>query len=173
MKKIKTWDLRQVDTSVHPEEIMIRSMQRTLVVAAWASFVEENHKALGRCHPMGCELMEWLPDVCDHFDRESYRAAAILYGRIRQAWPYHPWVVLLHRLGRESLDPKYYRLLIDWSHYAVMEALGHGVSWADSNDPVTWQEKPLPSVGEMRIHTESFQWGDSPGQRHKRPELSY
>lgn len=64
--------------------------------------------------------------------------AAILYGRIAQAWGVDPFVVLAyHNDVTSSKDAK------RWAHLAVMSVVGHGVSWEDDHGPLTWAGKPL------------------------------
>lgn len=54
--------------------------------------------------------------------------AAILYGRIAQAWGVDPFAVLWHNSITSSKDAE------RWAHYAVMSAVGHGVCWEDSHE---------------------------------------
>jgi hypothetical protein len=52
-----------------------------------------------------------------------------------------------------------------WGHYAVMEAMGHGVAWSDSNEPLSFTDiggkvHELPAVGRLGVHAEDVTWSD-------------
>lgn len=74
--------------------------------------------------------------------------AAILYGRIWQAWGADPWLVLVNNGIKSSAGKNGAE---SWGHYAVMSAIGHGVSWEDSHDELVWVEDVLPTVGALRF----------------------
>lgn len=166
-------DLRIVGTSGHPQETVIRSMQRTFLVCAWSDFVDEEEfrKKHDRAYPMGCELMDYLPDICEEFERESYRLACVLYGRIYGKWGCEPWLALNYTCEQRGWSKN--KTFVDWGHYAVMEALGHGVAWSDDHDPVLWSRivgEPieLERVGRLGIYHDGFYWRSKRGQPWKR-----
>lgn len=102
---------------------------------------------------------DWF-DVAPEFDlqeQEDYgiswhEEAAILYGRIRQAWGVEPWVVLRNNdIDRDAA--------LDWAHYAVMTAAGHGVSWEDNHEPLLFAGAEVFVSGPpFRIDIDIPQW---------------
>lgn len=151
----------------HPRDVIIDSMQRTLVVLAYTQWCDEWDQA----DPYGCDgTARWLAGKgrkskrpasavsarggCDWFDvapagPASFRAdmareAAVLYGRIEQAWGADPWLVL-HWNGYDETSEEPGRdemrnVLNMWGHYAIMSLVGHGVSWEDDHDTLTSAE---------------------------------
>jgi hypothetical protein len=51
-----------------------------------------------------------------------------------------------------------------WGHYAVMEALGHGVAWEDDNEPLGYEvdgtRYDLPAVGDLGVSVDDLTWDD-------------
>lgn len=78
----------------------------------------------------GEDWFDVAPETDDPGVREDWLiAAAILYGRIAQEWGMDPWSALFNA---GQLDEG-----TTWGHYAVMSAVGHGVSWEDDHEPLT------------------------------------
>lgn len=49
-----------------------------------------------------------------------------------------------------------------WGHYAVMSAVGHGVSWGDDHEPLTTEDgEDLLSVGQLHVPAETPEWVDA------------
>jgi hypothetical protein len=130
---------------MNPTDI-IRSMARTLEVLAytawcdaWDEAGEDATDGDGRGRPDDCVSAgageDWF-DVAPEIEQgelEDYgvsweRDAAILYGRIWQAWGADPALVL-HWNGHGGTESRE-----KWGHYAVMCAVGHGVAWEDTED---------------------------------------
>ena len=129
-------------------EIIHEAMARALFVCAWADAMEEAGKLPGQC-----ELMDVAPET----SFQALDEAKKLYFDIEQANDVHldefvppgytvggnaadeyvlPGFVPCEdgNLEEEELqlwDTEQARL---FGHYLAMEALGHGVSWADDND---------------------------------------
>jgi hypothetical protein len=130
----------------HPRDIVINSMARTLIVTAYADEREradeddgdtENDadwnarwRELPAAGP-GEDWMDVTPEGTADVQRRALIEAAILYGRIAQAWGAEPWLLVHHY---DDSDDAYQT----WGHYAVMSALGHGVCWEDDHDTLRW-----------------------------------
>ncbi len=142
---------------------IIASMARTLEVCSymsWCDTWDETDDQTDR--PEACVSAgsgeDWF-DVAperDASDLEDYgvsweRDAAILYGRIWQAWGVDPWLALANS-GIVSRDDAR-----SWGHYAVMSALGHGVSWEDSHDELWWANQSV-TVTDLNINLDVRQW---------------
>ncbi len=148
---------------------IIASMARTLEVmsyAAWCDLWDEADDHTDR--PEDCVSAgpgeDWFnvaPEL-DAGDLEDYgvsweRDAAILYGRIWQAWGVDPWLVLVNN-GIVSLDDAR-----SWGHYAVMSALGHGVSWEDRHPALEWRGLAITSwQSDIDIETREWPGGEWP-----------
>jgi hypothetical protein len=106
------------------------SMARALHVTAWAEREEES----GRTYP-GQELMDIAPDTTDEATAQAWR----LMGRIEQANRLNIYAAYCKALKADGQD--YYAEGVaesnarDFGHYLAMEALGHGVGWADDHEP--------------------------------------
>lgn len=135
---------------------IIRHMARTIEVLAYMSWCDEWDQADDQAsRPEDCvsagpgeDWMNIAPEEdqsdLDDYGVSWYREAAILYGRIWQAWGREPRLVLAANGIERMRDAR------DWAHYAVMSAIGHGVCWEDDHDALS-----LPGVGdeEIRFYT--------------------
>ncbi len=164
---------------------ILDSMADTLALLAFASACDECAEA-GVPHPHAPGPGEDYADgmaragVPDGVRADAQRAAVLLYAAILAApggydpapavsrWYYAPHDVP-NRWWRRSEDPLEAAARC-WGHYAVMSAVGHGVSWEDDNEPLTRAEYDptnieqctmyLPSVGDLRVSAEDITWSD-------------
>ena len=121
---------------------LIAYMARTIEVLSYMAWCDAWDEATGTDQPRpedcvsagpGEDWFDVAPEL-DLGDQEdagiSWREeAAILYGRVWQAWGGDPWAVLRDNgIDRDAA--------LDWAHCAVMSAVGHGVSWEDDHEPL-------------------------------------
>lgn len=120
---------------------IIRAMARTIEVLSytdWCDAWDEADRDGRGTRPEaavsagpGKDWFDVAPETDDPGVREDWLIeAAILYGRIAQEWGTDPWSALF-RAGQLDEAPT-------WGHYAVMPAVGHGVSWEDDHEPLTY-----------------------------------
>lgn len=106
--------------------------------------------------------------------REDARAAAVrLYAAVLAApGGYDPAPALIRWVAVN--DPSHYwakrygyttpeAAARCWGHYAVMSAIGHGVSWDDDNEPLTGEDgADLPCLGYgLWVYAEDVIWSDA------------
>ena len=110
------------------------------------------------------------PDLRD----DARRAAVRLYAAILRAPKgYDPAPALMRWVNTPGNEPPYHwreqyvgpneAAARCWGHYAVMEALGHGVGWSDQNEPLMTPEPAvdLPSVGDLPgVSADDLTWTD-------------
>lgn len=125
---------------MHPREQVIRSMARTLVVTSFADWCDEEEQRgkeiPGRAGPQQ-NWMNTAPEMSAACREAALIEAAVLYGRIKQAWFAEPWILVqrytdhaqFNTMGKRDGDKD----LCTWGHYAVMSCLGHGVCWEDDH----------------------------------------
>ena len=140
-----------VATALRVTTWILDEMADTFLVNAFSRACDECYDA-GTPHPnqpppggdYGASMPEPSPEVRD----DARRAAVRLYAAILRApggYDPAPALVRWHEAGhrvRESWWRKANHYTLDgaarcWGHYAVMEALCHGVSWEDDNEPLT------------------------------------
>ena len=108
--------------------------------------------------------MDTTPEMSAECQRAALIEAAILYGRIAQAWGSEPWILVSRAFEPGGPDKWSYKAsaVTDedcrlWGHYAVMSAVGHGVSWEDSHNALTkFNGDEVRVSGAASI--ESFDW---------------
>jgi hypothetical protein len=137
---------------------ILESMADTFALLAFAQACDELDEA-EMPHPAapgpGQEYADAMPEVPPALRAECQRAAVLLYAAVlaapggydpapallRWAWPNNyagarlvPWA---GQPGGRDLDEWCREAAARcWGHYAVMEAVGHGVSWEDDNEPL-------------------------------------
>lgn len=125
-------------------DIIAEGMARALWCDAWANWADEQHQKNPkvRYYPPGCELMDHMPAVPQRAYNEAWR----LFGAIEELNG-GTMAVLCHRAwladnspGKDSEECNWTNAGQDYwkefGHYLAMEALGHGVSWADDHEAI-------------------------------------
>lgn len=122
-----------------PDPTIINSMARTLFVLSYTDWCDtwdeandpERRPADAISARSGEDWFDVAPD--GYVSEDCARLAAVLYGRIWQAWGADPWLVLYwnDHTGDTAAGR---RALHDWGHYAIMSLLGHGVCFEDVHD---------------------------------------
>lgn len=154
---VEVW--KQIDT--RPDrDTMIESMARTFFVEAYASHVDEckgcfilrdidegDHARAGS----GEDWMDVAPPLVDNnpFAEEARQLARVLAERVeKDNGADLPTLYLLASAMGDDNDHTDDPDSDDYAHYLVMQAVGHGVSWADSHPD---QELKLPHCDSMYL----------------------
>jgi len=120
--------VRSGDGELWYDEVIER-MARVLWVLAWADAADE------ACVSTGGELMEAAPKPPELEATEATDAAKNIYEKIARAWKIDPIDAVLEHAVNTNQNEQWL-LIEEWGYYAVMEALGHGVTWSDNHEPI-------------------------------------
>lgn len=107
---------------------IINAAARAAYVQAWASYREES----GKGYPAGCQLMDMAPETPQYaFDwaEKLFTVMETLNRMSTEAMYAHAASLPLSRSWHREATPD------DFGHDTAMEALGHGVGWADHHPP--------------------------------------
>jgi len=102
------------------EQTIIKAMARAMFVSAWVNHEEEHGLTL----EAGVDIMDLVPCTPESAVCAAYR----LVGKIEQKNGACFMCLFEKTCGDLEHTDKLYR---DFGHYVAMEALGHGVSFAD------------------------------------------
>ena len=114
-------------------DAILACMTRTLVVLSYMQWCDawDEARGKGRRPKTACSAgagedgMDFAPAGSSALRREARDQAAIIYGRIQEQWGTAPAYQLHNDRDRDR-----------WGHDAIVSAVGHGVAWEDSHDPL-------------------------------------
>lgn len=138
---------------IHNGQIEIVSwMADSFLMEAYASHLDEKGKVYH------INSIADIPRVPRSLRREAELTAAMLYQQMATGWKIDPFIVFANNdMSKGEIE--------EWAHYTVMEALGQGVGWLDSHDPIMWasvleEKRELPTPGSRGLHIliEGIEW---------------
>jgi hypothetical protein len=121
------------------EDAVKEQMQQSVLLCSWADYADEHHLT----KPGGTYEGTMPEAIREPFRSEAYHLGERMYAAIREKWQaetgnvfVEPWACLVGWVIRNDELGRFDQFLKKWAHYAVMSAIGSGVSWEDDNTPL-------------------------------------